>query len=307
MRTVAGDDVTIIGDAVTTSKRRHQDFCDDEVVKPIAFTKTALDDVELKDTIMVDALKLVGEGFSRCTVHVEYKWKPPTCSTCKVFGHVLDDCTKRIVSNVLKNPIQAARGVQVGSKVGFKQIKQVYQPISKKNGDNTSGEKKQVGVASQKASNLNPFDALDSVENDDDLGINKGNSKLYEAFDSPTTTPLIEMINNLKRQILDDKLVLVDDDGKPLKKVNSPVNSDNDSEVEEVFIETTGFIESTSLNSGSRIRFGTKSLLEQWRETKMDDDYDPYHDDMYIGYDMSENLQAVCGDLNIKVRGRKKK
>ncbi|GJX95913.1 hypothetical protein Tco_0351711 [Tanacetum coccineum] len=41
MRTVAGDDITIIGDAVTTSKQRHQDFCDDRVVKlPVKSTAT---------------------------------------------------------------------------------------------------------------------------------------------------------------------------------------------------------------------------------------------------------------------------
>nr|GEZ01527.1 hypothetical protein [Tanacetum cinerariifolium] len=38
-----------------------------------------------------------------------------------------------------------------------------------------------------------------------------------EAFASPSTTSLAKMINNLENQMLDEKLVLVDDDGKPLK------------------------------------------------------------------------------------------
>ncbi|GJW22641.1 hypothetical protein Tco_0033263 [Tanacetum coccineum] len=38
--------------------------------------------------------------------------------------------------------------------------------------------------------------------------------------------------------MLDEKLVLVDDDGKLLKKVDSPVSSDSDSELEDVFNET---------------------------------------------------------------------
>nr|GEX13794.1 retrovirus-related Pol polyprotein from transposon TNT 1-94 [Tanacetum cinerariifolium] len=42
-----------------------------------------------------------------------------------------------------------------------------------------------------------------------------------------------EMIDKLERQILDGKLILVDDDGKPLPKVVSTVNTDSDSEVEE--------------------------------------------------------------------------
>ncbi|GKA06995.1 zinc knuckle CX2CX4HX4C containing protein [Tanacetum coccineum] len=77
-------------------------------------------DVELKDTIMVAMPKLIGEGFYMCTICVEYEWKPPTCSSCKVFGHVRDECPKNIVSDVVKNlktPRQAARGVQVGPKL----------------------------------------------------------------------------------------------------------------------------------------------------------------------------------------------
>nr|GEV05650.1 COP9 signalosome complex subunit 5b-like [Tanacetum cinerariifolium] len=36
------------------------------------------------------------------------------------------------------------------------------------------------------------------------------------------------------------------------------------------------------------------------RETKPDDDYDPYDDDLYDGYNMSINLQSICDDLDIK-------
>ncbi|GJU24937.1 putative reverse transcriptase domain-containing protein [Tanacetum coccineum] len=43
-------------------------------------------------TIVVAISKLVGEGFYMCTIRIEYEWKPPRCSSCKVFGHVLDDC-----------------------------------------------------------------------------------------------------------------------------------------------------------------------------------------------------------------------
>ncbi|GKG35594.1 zinc knuckle CX2CX4HX4C containing protein, partial [Tanacetum coccineum] len=76
-------------------------------------------DEELKDTIMVAMPKLVGEGFNMCTIRVEYEWKPPRCSSCKVFGHVLNECPKKIVSDVVKNlnnPRQATRGVPVGPK-----------------------------------------------------------------------------------------------------------------------------------------------------------------------------------------------
>nr|GEU46696.1 hypothetical protein [Tanacetum cinerariifolium] len=123
--------------------------------------------VELKDTIVVAMPKLVEEGFYTCIFRIEYEWKPPRCACCKFFGHVQDECPKNIGSDVvnnLKKPSQAPRSVQVGPKVGFKPVKQVYRHVSKKNNVNTS--------------NSNPIDVLNSVENDIDLGSNDGNSNL---------------------------------------------------------------------------------------------------------------------------------
>ncbi|GKD46096.1 putative reverse transcriptase domain-containing protein, partial [Tanacetum coccineum] len=48
--------------------------------------------VELNYTIVVAMLKLVGEVFYTCTIHVEYEWKPPKYAYCKVFGHIQDEC-----------------------------------------------------------------------------------------------------------------------------------------------------------------------------------------------------------------------
>nr|GEY30137.1 hypothetical protein [Tanacetum cinerariifolium] len=152
-------------------------------------------DMKLKDTIEVAVSKLADEGISMCTICVMYEWKPPRCLTCKLFGHVLDDYPKRIILDVLnnlKNHKQVVKGVHVGPKLGFKPTKQVYQPVGKKNGANTSGNS---GVVSPTHENS------------------------FEAFASPSTTSLTKMINNLKNQMLDEKLVFVDDDGKPLKRL----------------------------------------------------------------------------------------
>ncbi|GKD92107.1 hypothetical protein Tco_1371944, partial [Tanacetum coccineum] len=67
------------------------------------------------------------------------------CAWCNVFGHVRDECPTNISSDVvknLKNPNQAPRGVPVGPYVGFKPVKQVYRPISKKNNANARFYKK---------------------------------------------------------------------------------------------------------------------------------------------------------------------
>ncbi|GJX59063.1 hypothetical protein Tco_0290453 [Tanacetum coccineum] len=159
------------------------------------------DDVELKYTIVVIVPKFVGDGYIARTIHVEYKWTHPKCSSCKVFGHVLDEYPKKSVSDVLKslkNPRQVVRGVQVGPNVGFKHSKQVYQPFSKMNSASASGKKKQAELSRQEVSNSNLFDVLNSLENDDDL----------------------------------------DDDEKPLNKVDfDPVNSDSESDVKVAYDE----------------------------------------------------------------------
>ncbi|GJS54480.1 hypothetical protein Tco_0627842 [Tanacetum coccineum] len=90
-------------------------------------------------------------------------------------------------------------------------------------------KKKQVEVSRQEVSNSNPFDALNLIENDDDL----------------------ERIDKLQRKLIEWKLLLVDDDGKPLLKVVSTVNANGDSEVEEVFDEHTTFMVSTGLKRSS--------------------------------------------------------
>ncbi|GKA91627.1 reverse transcriptase domain-containing protein [Tanacetum coccineum] len=100
--------------------------------------------VESKNTIMVAMPKLIGEGFYTCTIHVN----------------------------------QAPRGVPVGPMVGFKPIKQVYRPLSKKNNVNTSGNKKKDVESRKEVSHSNLFDVLNSVENDVNLGTNRGTSNL---------------------------------------------------------------------------------------------------------------------------------
>ncbi|GKA52667.1 retrotransposon protein, putative, ty3-gypsy subclass [Tanacetum coccineum] len=258
-------------------------------------------DVELKDTIVVVMPKFVSEGFYMCTICVEYEWKPLRFSSCKVFGHVLNECPKKIVLNVvnnLHNPRQATRGVPVGPKVSFKSTKQINKPVSNKNGASTSGKKKQVEVSRQEVGCSNPFDTLNSIENNNDLGTNEGISKsarkgsLNMAHGNSSNTHIVDKIDKLERQILDGKLMFVDDNGNPLVPTG---NVNSKSEVEVVFNETANLMASTSFKGGSDIGYGTNSMLEQMRETKRDDD------DLYERHDMYDHLQAIYDDLDITV------
>ncbi|GKB28439.1 hypothetical protein Tco_0867840, partial [Tanacetum coccineum] len=160
-------------------------------------------------------------------------------------------------------------------------------------------------VSRQEVSNTNPFDALNSIENDDDLGTNGGISKsagkgsLNMVHGSSSNTPIIDKINKLERQMLDSKLCLWMMTGTRLFLQVIWI-------VEVVFDETANLMASTSFKGESHIGYVTNSSLEQWRETR-DDDYDTYDDDLYESHDMSDHLQAICDDLDITVRGRKKK
>ncbi|GKE71861.1 hypothetical protein Tco_1529933 [Tanacetum coccineum] len=73
-------------------------------------------------------------------------------------------------------------------------------------------------------------------------------------------------MNVLEKYILEDKIVLMDDVGKTLEKVDYPNNLNSDDEVERVVNETTSFLASKGVG------YGLKSLWEQRRDTTVDDE-----------------------------------
>ncbi|GJZ96320.1 hypothetical protein Tco_0668654 [Tanacetum coccineum] len=106
--------------------------------------------------------------------------------------------------------------------------------------------------------NSNLFNVLNSIENDDDLGTNMGISKstgkgsLNVAHDSSSNTLIIDKIDKLQRQMLDGKLIFVDNDGNPLVSTG---NVDSENEV--------------------KVSLGTM------KGNKWDDNYESYDDDLY--------------------------
>nr|GEV52302.1 RNA-directed DNA polymerase, eukaryota [Tanacetum cinerariifolium] len=198
-------------------------------------------DEELKDSIVVAMPNLVGEGYNMYTIRVYYEWKPLRCLSYKVFGHVLNECPKKIFLDVVKNlnnPRQATK-------------------------------EKQAEVSRQEVSNSNPFNALNSIENDDELGMNRGNTKsarkgsLNVAHGSSSNTHIIDKIKKLERKIIDSKLMFVDDDGIPLVPVG---NVDNESEVEVGFDETSNLMSSTSFKSKSDKETSLMELMERYKK-----------------------------------------
>ncbi|GJV14095.1 hypothetical protein Tco_1359418 [Tanacetum coccineum] len=102
-----------------------------------------------------------------------------------------------VVENCVKNTLSKYGLVK---SMTTKFLATFYQPVSKKNGASSNGIKKQAGLARQATR------------------VSSAYGTLSEAFGSPNTTPIATRINDLERQMLDEKLVLANDDRKPLEK-----------------------------------------------------------------------------------------
>ncbi|GJS02358.1 hypothetical protein Tco_0318866 [Tanacetum coccineum] len=115
--------------------------------------------------------------------------------------------------------------------VQFKPKKPIWQDVSKKNSASSSGD--------ELRSNRGLSNSVKKVVQD----------VAGSTSSSPSNTPLVTRINGLKSQMIERTLVLLDDDGKPLKhsksaipsyfnvvykKVDDMVNEDNDIEVEDL-------------------------------------------------------------------------
>ncbi|GKB85832.1 retrotransposon protein, putative, unclassified [Tanacetum coccineum] len=200
---------------------------------------------------------------------------------------IMEECPKNPglgVAKNLKKPIQASRDVLVGPEVGFKPPKE-YRPVSKKPTTITSCTKKKGVEPTKEVSNSNPFDVLNWVENDKELGTNGGTSNLGSNGANSCGSSFWK------------KVTLVDDDGKPLKKVDYLGDHDSEDEVESVGANMTCSMAS------ERVGFDTKSLLEQWRDTYESGYYDEdlYDDDMFEGQDVPDKIQDICNNLDIRI------
>nr|GFC07430.1 hypothetical protein [Tanacetum cinerariifolium] len=119
--------------------------------------------------------------------------------------------------------------------------------------------------STNEVSKSNSFDALNLVDNDVELGTyggsthlasqeaNSSGSSFWNAeSSSPSTTPLMEKINKMESLIIDGKAILVDNEGKLLRKVDE----DSEDEVASVDNDMANFL---AKNDG----YGTQSLLEK--------------------------------------------
>ncbi|GJT69053.1 sugar transport protein 13 [Tanacetum coccineum] len=55
---------------------------------------------ELLESMVIAIPMSNGKGHSLATVEIEYEWKPPRCSTCVIFDHVIEKCPKNPIVEV---------------------------------------------------------------------------------------------------------------------------------------------------------------------------------------------------------------
>ncbi|GJZ42660.1 zinc knuckle CX2CX4HX4C containing protein [Tanacetum coccineum] len=255
------------------------------------------------DQLVMAVPNMEENGYTKETIRIEYEWEPLCCSTCLIFGHSIDDCLKapkatkvapiRVVNQKDKGKGQTSGADDEGFiKVKKKKLggnngstknftfsvkpKTQYRPKAKQSSEGTSLPKTIPFIGTNKAST--------SGYNKESTS-NKGNtfspSNSFEALNDENL--IIEevgmgsMATTSEKHILEGKLVLVDDDEKPLEKVDYPANLGNDNDVEPVDNEIETLLASKPMGVG----YGMKNLFEQWRESNIENDYDPYDDDMH--------------------------
>ncbi|GKB16966.1 hypothetical protein Tco_0850889 [Tanacetum coccineum] len=163
--------------------------------------------------------------------------------------NIVEECPKNIglgMAKNLKKPSQTSRSVLVGLKLGFKPHKE-YRPVPKKPTTSLSGNKKKGVAHTNEVSNSNPFDVLNSVDNDVEFATNGGTTNLVNnganssgsSFinvenSSTCYAPIIDKIGEFEDLLIDGQAILVDGAGNPLKKVECPSDYDSEDEVASV-------------------------------------------------------------------------
>nr|GEX94931.1 hypothetical protein [Tanacetum cinerariifolium] len=127
-------------------------------------------DVELKDNIIMTMPKITRECHYICNVRVEYEWKPPRCSSCKVFGHIHEEYPKNTGAE--------------------------YRLVPKKPNASSSGNKNKSVEPTIEVSNSNPFDVCNSIDNDVEFSTNRGTTNLVNNVATSSGSSFINIDND---------------------------------------------------------------------------------------------------------------
>ncbi|GKB28452.1 zinc knuckle CX2CX4HX4C containing protein [Tanacetum coccineum] len=72
-------------------------------------------DDHFKDTLTIGVPLIKDSGFPIKMARIEYERKPPRCVLCKIFGHVQDQCPKKVIVTPPINDVLKIRASNVGN------------------------------------------------------------------------------------------------------------------------------------------------------------------------------------------------
>ncbi|GJX58399.1 retrovirus-related pol polyprotein from transposon TNT 1-94 [Tanacetum coccineum] len=247
------------------------------------------------DNLVIAVPNLDRPGYTKETILVKYEWKPPHCSTCLIFGHSVDDCQKAqklVVNKVDKDKcgssganddgfIEVKKNKSGGNNRGTKNFKpisvkpktiyrpKVNQPTDKKKVSTTSNSSKKTSKTNDSTSSNGIFFLLIRKRFRQQVTLQRRQvRRMIRHQAGQSSTLLVYKINMFKQQLLEGKCVLLDDEGKPLKKIDYTGDHDNKDKVEPVDNKMASILASKKIPN---------------------------------------NIQSICDNLDIKVRGCKKK
>ncbi|GKD50375.1 hypothetical protein Tco_1279351 [Tanacetum coccineum] len=189
-------------------------------------------------------------------------------------------------------PRQPARGAPVGLKP---KSTSMYCPVSTKKAAKANGNLKVQTTNKATTPILNSFDALSTLV-DGELG--RGNQT-----SSTNATFVVAKINELERQMLDGKLVLVDEYGKPLemKVTNEASTSKPNTSMGDQLVESDEDVVEFPDDETSKFMFLTGG------GGYSEDDLDFYDGYEAHVYDLLEQMQTFCDQFDIRFCSRVKK
>ncbi|GJY17947.1 hypothetical protein Tco_0389438 [Tanacetum coccineum] len=129
-------------------------------------------DEALNDSITMGIPLPEGIGFTKETIRVEYKWKPPCCEQCKIFSYMNDQCPK----NAMTIPTVMNDGFQtmVNKKKSVskeKPSKSANVPSSSYSRSSAKNGGLQYHSSVSNIHTSNPYDALDDMESDEEVEV----------------------------------------------------------------------------------------------------------------------------------------
>ncbi|GKA33360.1 hypothetical protein Tco_0719727 [Tanacetum coccineum] len=79
-------------------------------------------EADLMDSVTIGIPSLTRDSFTKETICVEYKWRPPRCNVCNIFGHVYDHCPNKLVSPPIVSTSNVVALIVEKSNDGFQMV-----------------------------------------------------------------------------------------------------------------------------------------------------------------------------------------